>query len=125
MTTLEEAALLGRDEHGLEMVSTLRAEATIRSTLVNACAEPPNDERSRAGLRHLRTREASQSAGPAPADGRPFAAAGAGRPSRDAPNSPVRTVRNPSWTPRGYGCCCARCSWRPAAPTMTGMNMTA
>jgi PPOX class probable F420-dependent enzyme len=36
MTTLEEAALLGRDEHGLAVVSTLRADATIQSTLVNA-----------------------------------------------------------------------------------------
>jgi PPOX class probable F420-dependent enzyme len=36
MTTLEEAAFLGRDEHGLAVVSTLRADATIQSSLVNA-----------------------------------------------------------------------------------------
>jgi PPOX class probable F420-dependent enzyme len=36
MTTLEEAALLGRDENGLAVVSTLRADATIQSSLVNA-----------------------------------------------------------------------------------------
>lgn len=35
MTTLEEAALLGRDEHGLAVVSTLR-DATIQCSLVNA-----------------------------------------------------------------------------------------
>jgi len=36
MTTLEDAALLGRDEDGLAVVSTLRADATIQSSLVNA-----------------------------------------------------------------------------------------
>ncbi len=36
MTTLEDAALLGRDENGLAVVSTLRADATIASSLVNA-----------------------------------------------------------------------------------------
>jgi PPOX class probable F420-dependent enzyme len=36
MTTLEDAALLGRDESGLAVVSTLRADATIQSSLVNA-----------------------------------------------------------------------------------------
>lgn len=36
MTTLAEAAALGRDEQGLAIVSTLRADGTIQSTLVNA-----------------------------------------------------------------------------------------
>jgi PPOX class probable F420-dependent enzyme len=36
MTTLEEAAALGRDEQGLAVVATLRADATIQSSLVNA-----------------------------------------------------------------------------------------
>jgi PPOX class probable F420-dependent enzyme len=36
MTTLEDAGLLGRDENGLAVVSTLRADATIQSSLVNA-----------------------------------------------------------------------------------------
>jgi PPOX class probable F420-dependent enzyme len=36
MPTLEEAAELARDDHGLAVVSTLRADATIQSTLVNA-----------------------------------------------------------------------------------------
>ncbi len=36
MTTLSEAAALGRDERGLAVVSTLRADGTIQSTLVNA-----------------------------------------------------------------------------------------
>ena len=36
MPTLEEAAALGRDEQGLAVVSTLRADATIQSSLVNA-----------------------------------------------------------------------------------------
>ena len=36
MTTLEEAAALGRDEQGLAVVSTLRSDATIQSSLVNA-----------------------------------------------------------------------------------------
>lgn len=36
MTTLEDAAALGRSEQGLAVVSTLRADNTIQSTLVNA-----------------------------------------------------------------------------------------
>ncbi|WP_375475974.1 TIGR03618 family F420-dependent PPOX class oxidoreductase [uncultured Jatrophihabitans sp.] len=36
MTTLGEAAALGRDEQGLAVVSTLRADHTIQSSLVNA-----------------------------------------------------------------------------------------
>jgi PPOX class probable F420-dependent enzyme len=38
MTTLEEAAALGRDERGLAVVATLRADSTIQSSLVNAGA---------------------------------------------------------------------------------------
>ena len=36
MTTLQEAAALGRDEHGLVVVSTVRADGTIQSSVVNA-----------------------------------------------------------------------------------------
>jgi len=36
MTTLQEAAALAHDEHGLVVVSTLRATGTIQSSLVNA-----------------------------------------------------------------------------------------
>jgi PPOX class probable F420-dependent enzyme len=38
MTTLNEAAALARDERGLAVVSTLRADGTIQSSLVNAGA---------------------------------------------------------------------------------------
>ena len=38
MTTLAEAAYLARDEQGLAVVSTLRADGTIQSSLVNAGA---------------------------------------------------------------------------------------
>jgi len=38
MTTLAEAADLARDEQGLAVVSTLRADGTIQSSLVNAGA---------------------------------------------------------------------------------------
>jgi len=40
MTTLQEAAGLARDEHGLVVVSTLRADGTIQSSLVNAGVLP-------------------------------------------------------------------------------------
>jgi PPOX class probable F420-dependent enzyme len=40
MTTLYEAAALARDEHGLVVVSTLRADGTIQSSLVNAGVLP-------------------------------------------------------------------------------------
>jgi PPOX class probable F420-dependent enzyme len=36
MTTLEEAVGLARAEHGLTVVSTLRADSTIQASLVNA-----------------------------------------------------------------------------------------
>jgi len=35
MTTLQEAAALGRSEQGLAIVSTLRSDSTIQSSLVN------------------------------------------------------------------------------------------
>jgi PPOX class probable F420-dependent enzyme len=38
MTTLDEAAALGLTEQGLAVVSTLRADSTIQSSLVNAGA---------------------------------------------------------------------------------------
>jgi PPOX class probable F420-dependent enzyme len=36
MTTLQEAWSLSRDDHGLAVVATLRADATIQSSVVNA-----------------------------------------------------------------------------------------
>jgi PPOX class probable F420-dependent enzyme len=36
MTTLDEASALAREEHGLAVISTLRADGTIQSSLVNA-----------------------------------------------------------------------------------------
>ena len=46
MTTLEEAAALSRDESGLTVVSTLRADNTIQASLVNAgvLQHPPNSQ---------------------------------------------------------------------------------
>ena len=38
MTTLAEAVALGAEEHGLAVISTLRADRTIASSLVNAGA---------------------------------------------------------------------------------------
>ena len=38
--TLQEAAELGREEHGLAVVSTLRADGTIQSSVVNAGVLP-------------------------------------------------------------------------------------
>ena len=40
MTTLEEAAELGRQEQGLAVISTLRANGTIQSSVVNAGVLP-------------------------------------------------------------------------------------
>jgi PPOX class probable F420-dependent enzyme len=36
MTTLDDAAVLGQDEQGLAVISTLRPDGTIQSSLVNA-----------------------------------------------------------------------------------------
>ena len=48
MTTIDQAARLARDEHGLAVVSTLRADGTIQSTLVNAgvLAHPLSGDRA-------------------------------------------------------------------------------
>ena len=40
VTTLQEAAALARDESGLAVVSTVRADGTIQATLVNAGVLP-------------------------------------------------------------------------------------
>lgn len=40
MTTLDEAVALARDESGLAVVSTLRADSTIQASLVNAGVIP-------------------------------------------------------------------------------------
>ncbi len=40
MTTLSDAAGLGRTEHGLAVIATLRADNTIQSSIVNAGALP-------------------------------------------------------------------------------------
>ncbi len=65
MTTLEDAISLARDEHGLVVISTLRANGTIQSSLVNAglLAHPVTGETvlglvtaGRAKLANLRAR---------------------------------------------------------------------
>lgn len=40
MTTLDEAAAIGRSERGLAVVATVRADGTVHSTLVNAGVLP-------------------------------------------------------------------------------------
>ncbi|MBO0885511.1 MAG: pyridoxamine 5'-phosphate oxidase family protein, partial [Mycobacterium sp.] len=40
MATLEEFAALGRKEHGLAVVSTVRADGSVQSSLVNAGVMP-------------------------------------------------------------------------------------
>ncbi|WP_328580970.1 TIGR03618 family F420-dependent PPOX class oxidoreductase [Streptomyces sp. NBC_00370] len=46
MTTLDDAAALGRAEQGLAVISTLRADSTIQGSIVNAgvLAHPVTDE---------------------------------------------------------------------------------
>ena len=71
MATLEQVAALAREEHGLAVISTLRADATIQSSLVNAAvmAHPLTPRRTVVGVRDLRQGEARQPAHPAAADG--------------------------------------------------------
>ncbi|MCW2529297.1 MAG: putative F420-dependent enzyme [Pseudonocardiales bacterium] len=40
MTTLEDFAALGRQEQGLAVIATLRADSTIQSSLVNVGVMP-------------------------------------------------------------------------------------
>src|ERR1700748_1182838 len=47
MTTLDEAWSLSRPDHGLAIVSTLRAAGTVQSTLVNTAVIDPPDDGSR------------------------------------------------------------------------------
>ena len=59
MTTLDEAAALARDDRGLAVISTLRADGTIQSSVVNAgLLAAPIDGCAGAGVRHLRPGEA-------------------------------------------------------------------
>jgi PPOX class probable F420-dependent enzyme len=67
MTTLEDAAALARDENGLVVVSTVRADGTVQASLVNAgiIAHPQTGEPvlafityGRVKLANLRTRPA-------------------------------------------------------------------
>ena len=122
--TVQEAASLSSDEQGLVVVSTLRANGTIQSSLVNAgvLAHPATGETILAvvaagpvKLANLRARPQSPP---------PSATVGNGRRSKGAPNSPDPTTPNHGWMPKGYGFCSERFSPQPAVNTTTGTSMT-
>ncbi|CAM5687109.1 hypothetical protein MAUB1S_00149 [Mycolicibacterium aubagnense] len=124
MTTLHEAASLSSGEQGLVAVSTVRANGTIQSSLVNAgvLALPATGETLLAfvavgpvKLANLRARPQITAA---------FRKGWHWAASKAVPNSPDPMTPNPGWTPKGCGCCSERSSPQPAANTTTGTTTT-
>jgi PPOX class probable F420-dependent enzyme len=66
MTTLDQAWALSRDDHGLTVVSTLRADQTIQASLVNTgvLAHPATGERCLAFVTYGRVKLANLRARP-------------------------------------------------------------
>ena len=126
MTTLQEAASLSSDERGLVVVSTLRANGTIQSALVNAgvLAHPATGETMLALVAVGPVKLANLRARPQVTATFRNGTVGTGRRSKGAPSSPDPTTPNPGWTPKGSGCCSERFSPRPAANTTTGTSTT-
>jgi Pyridoxamine 5'-phosphate oxidase len=124
VTTLHEAVSLSSDERVLVVVSTLRANGTIQSSLVNAgvLAHPATGETILAfvavgpvKLANLRAR---------PQVTATFRNGWHWRRSKGAPSSPDPTTPNPGWTPKGCGFCSKRFSPQPAVNTTTGTTTT-
>ena len=124
MTTLQEAASLSSDEQGLVVLSTLRANGTIQSSLVNAgvLAHPVTGETILAVVAAGPVKLANLRADPKSPP--PSATAGNGRRLKGTPNSPDPTTPNPGWTPKGCGSCSERSSPQPAVNTTTGTTTT-
>ena len=115
MTDLADFSRLVAREHGLCVVSTLRADGTIGSSVVNAgvldhpvTGRPVVGLVARGGSRKLANLRARPQATIVVRAGWEWAAAEG--PAGLA--SPM--TRCPASTPRACGCCSARCSRRPA-----------
>ena len=125
MTDLTDFARLVTGDHGLCVVSTLRADGTIQSSVVNAgVLDHPVTRRpvvglvARGGSRKLANLRARPEATIVVRAGWQWAAA-EGRPSWSAP-----ATRCPAWLPGKCRSCSARCSPPQAAPTTTGTPTT-
>lgn len=122
--TLQEAASLSSHERGLVVVSTLRANGTIQSSLVNAgvLAYPATGETILALVASAPVKLANLRARPQITatfrNGWQWAAV-EGRAELAGPDNP-----NPGWTPKGCGFCYARFSPQPAVNTTTGPSTT-
>lgn len=111
MTDLSVFAELVPLDHGLCVVSTLRGDGGVQSSVVNAgVLDHPVQKEQVVGfvatggsrkLAHLRADPGSRSS-----SGR----AGAGRPSRGRPSSSAPTTRARRSTPRRFACCCGTSS---------------
>ena len=113
MTTLADAAAMGRAEQGLAVVSTLRADETIQSTLVNAgvLPHPFGDQDVLAFVTYGAVKLANLRA-------RPQVAVTFRSGWRFATVEGRATLLGPAdgeIEPSGCGCCCATSSPPPAA----------
>ena len=125
MTDLADfAGLVGRD-HGLAVVSVLRPDATVLSSVVNAgvLGHPVTGEQavafvSRGDARRLGYLRATPRVTVVLRSGWQWAAA-EGPVQLCGPDDPC-----PAWTARACGCCCGRCSPPLAGPTTTGTPTT-
>ena len=125
MTDLADFTGLEARDHGLAVVSTLRPDATISSSVVNAgvLPHPATGAQavgfvSRGDARRLDYLRATPRVTVLLRAGWQWAAA----------EGPVQLCgpddRCPAWTPRACACCCGRCSPQPGEPTRTGRPTT-
>ena len=125
MTTLDEAFALAADDSGLAVVSTVRGDATVQASLVNAgvLPHPATGEPALGFVTYGKVKLANLRARPQLAvtfrDGWQWATV-EGRAELAGPDDRSRG----SPTPSSFDCCCARCSPPPAEHTATGTNTT-
>ena len=125
MTSLRDAVALARDESGLAVVSTVRADLTIQASLINAGAlpHPASGDLVLAYVTYGRVKLANLRARPQTAvtfrNGWQWATV-EGRAELAGPDDP-----QPCWTPRRCSRSCFVTSSPPqAAPTTTGPPTT-
>lgn len=124
MTTLQEAVALAEADKGLAVVSTLRADATIQSTIVNAgiIDHPESGETVLALVSAGKVRQANLRA--RPQISATFRSGWRYPRWRVARTSPAPTIRNPGFAPKRCLSYCATSSPPPVAATTTGLTTT-
>ena len=124
MTTLQDAVDIGRQDRFLAVVSTLRADATIQSSVVNAgvLSHPVSGEE--VVVLSPPERQSWPTSGIGRRSASPFVRGGSGRRSKAGLRSSDLTMVTLTSIPSGFACCFAKCFRRPGVPMTTGMPTT-